>query len=97
MAVRFRSDGRTPLITGKRGDTSGDKPQRFESVEDGGDLIDALSGLAPATGGEAFGERFDRARRSLLRDGAGGLADGVQELAEGGHLRGQFGRPVGKF
>ena len=80
MAVRFRSDGRTPLITCKRGDTSGDKPQRFESVEDGGDLIDALSGLAPETGGEAFGE--------ILRDGAGGLADGGQELAEGGHLRG---------
>ena len=49
-----------------------DEPQRFEGVEDGGDLIDSLLGLAAETGGEGFGV----------------VADGGQELAEGGHLRG---------
>ena len=50
-----------------------DVSEGFEGVEDGGDLLNAFLGLAAETGGETFGERFDRARRSLLRGGAGGL------------------------
>ena len=56
---------------------SGDVPQSPEGVEDGGDLGGALLGLASETGGEDF--RF--------------LTGGGQQLADGDHLRGQFGGP----
>lgn len=59
---------------------SEDVPQRLEGVEDGGDLIGALLELAPETRGE----------------GVGIWADGGQQLAQGGHLRGQFRRPIGE-
>ena len=57
---------------------SDDKSECFEGVENGGDLIDALLGLAPETGGERVGV----------------WADSGQQLAQGGHLRGQFRRPI---
>ena len=62
-----------------------DKPQRFEGVEDGTDLCGTLLGLAAEAGGETVGE--------LSGGSTGGWADGGQELAQGGHLRGQLGRP----
>ena len=58
--------------------SSDDESECFEGVEDGGDLVDALFGLAPEAGGEDFCI----------------LADGGQQLADGDHLRGQFGGPI---
>jgi len=57
---------------------SGDVSQGLEGGEDAGDLIGAFLVLPAEAGGEDFGV----------------LADGWQELAEGGDLGGQFGRPV---
>ena len=65
---------------GGHSSSSYDESECFEGVENGGDLIDALFGLAPETGGEDFCI----------------LADGGQELADCCHLGGEVGGPIGE-
>lgn len=61
-----------------RDGVSANMPECIEGGEDAGDLIGALFGFAAEAGGKGFGV----------------LADGGQELADGGDLRGEFGGPI---
>jgi len=56
-------------------------PQRLERGEDACDLLGAFLRLAAEAGGESFGI----------------LADGGQELGDGGNLGGKLGGPGRKF